>query len=79
MKPQIFHDKNRFRLELGGTLPSLNLAYHTYGTLNETKDNTIWVCHALTANSEVADWWPGMVGEGKLLDPEKHFIVCANI
>ena len=79
MKPHIFQYEGKFNLELEGSLPSLNVAYHTYGTLNAKADNVIWVCHALTANSEVADWWPNMVGEGKLMDPENYFIVCANI
>ncbi|MCP4311843.1 MAG: homoserine O-acetyltransferase [Bacteroidetes bacterium] len=79
MKPQMFQHTGPFQLETGGVLPSLNVAYHTYGTLNEKADNVIWVCHALTANSEVATWWPGMVGEGKLFDTEKYFIVCPNI
>lgn len=60
-------------------MPSLTLAYHTYGSLNESGDNVIWVCHALTANSEISDWWPGMIGEGKLFDPDRHFIISANI
>jgi len=68
-----------FELELGGTLPELGIAYHTYGRLNAAGDNVIWVCHALTANSDVANWWPEMVGEGLLFDPKKYFIVCANI
>jgi homoserine O-acetyltransferase len=79
MKPQIFQYKQKFDLELGVSLPSLNVAYHSYGTLNRQANNVIWVCHALTANSEVADWWPGMVGEGKLLDPDTNFIVCVNV
>ncbi len=79
MKPHIYQFREKFNLELGGSLPALNVAYHTYGTLNAKADNVVWVCHALTANSEVSDWWPDMVGEGKLLDPENHFIVCANI
>ena len=68
-----------FHLERGGTLPYLEIAYHTYGTLNEKRTNCIWVCHALTANSDVADWWPHTVVPGGFLDPEKYFIVCANI
>lgn len=68
-----------FPLERGGELPSLTIAYHTYGTLNERRDNAIWVCHALTANSDVADWWPHTVEEGCFLDPSKWFVVCANI
>ena len=44
-------------LESGATLPDLTIAYSTYGTLSPAKDNVIWVCHALTANSEVEEWW----------------------
>ena len=68
-----------FHLELGGVLPDLTIGYHTYGTLNESKDNVIWICHALTANSDPVEWWPGVVGSGKLYDPAIHYIVCANI
>lgn len=68
-----------FPLEKGGVLPCLEIAYHTYGTLNPQKDNCIWVCHALTANSDVADWWPHTVVKDGFLDPDKYFIVCANI
>ncbi len=76
---QFFHSNEPFTLESGETLPYLTVAYHTYGTLNEEKDNVIWVMHGLTANSDVADWWPGTVGKGLFLDPEKYFIVCANV
>lgn len=67
-----------FRLESGEVLPSLEIAYDTFGKLNDKHDNIIWVCHALTANSNVADWWPHTVVEGKFLDPTRYFIVCAN-
>ena len=79
MKPQIFQYKHKFDLEQGSSLPSLNVAYHSYGNLNSQANNVIWVCHALTANSEVSDWWPGMFGEGNLLDPNNYFIICANV
>lgn len=68
-----------FQLESGKKIEKLEIAYHTYGTLNERKDNVVWVCHALTANSDVADWWPHTVEKGCFLDPEKWFVVCANI
>jgi homoserine O-acetyltransferase len=71
------HDQP-FALENGVVLSSLEIAYHTYGKLNEEKNNVIWVCHALTANSEVFDWWPGLFGEKDFFNPEEHFIVCAN-
>src|SRR5215207_4091784 len=74
-----FHYKEPFELETGDVLPEITIAYHTYGTLNATKSNTVWICHALTANSDVVDWWPGVVGKGQAIDPDQHFIVCANI
>lgn len=74
-----YRHSSPFPLELGGELPELEIAYHTYGTLNERADNVVWVCHALTANSDVADWWPHTVESGRFLDPDKWFVVCANI
>lgn len=71
--------KKTFPLESGRSLPQLQIGYHTYGKLNEAHDNVIWICHALTANSDVADWWSGLTGTGKVWNPEKYFIVCANI
>lgn len=74
-----FQDFTNFRLESGDTLPELRIAYHTFGTLNEKRDNIVWVCHALTANSDVADWWPHTVEKGSFLDPDRWFVVCSNI
>jgi homoserine O-acetyltransferase len=71
--------KQPFTTETGEVLPELEIAYNTYGTLNRSGDNVIWICHALTANSDVEAWWPGMVGEGLLFDPVKYFVVCANV
>lgn len=79
MSRKIYRYNNTFALELGGELPELEIAYDTYGELNEKKDNVVWVCHALTANSDVADWWPHTIEEGCFLDPKKWFIICANI
>lgn len=76
---KIFESQAEFSLENGTVLPSLRVAYHTYGQMNADKSNVIWVCHALTASSDVADWWKGLVGEHCLIDPDRYFIVCANI
>lgn len=73
-----FQHKGEFKLENGQLLHDIQIAYHAVGELNAAKDNVIWVCHALTANSDVADWWPNMVGDGLLFDTSKYFIVCAN-
>lgn len=71
--------QDKFICEKGDQLPELEIAYHTWGRLNKTADNVIWVCHALTANSDVSQWWPGTIGDGKMLDTSKYYIVCANI
>ena len=68
-----------FLLQSGKTLPSFELAYSTFGTLNEDKSNVIWVCHALSGNSDVSSWWAGIFGSSKALDPDRYFIVCANV
>ncbi|MCH5239944.1 MAG: homoserine O-acetyltransferase [Muribaculaceae bacterium] len=75
----VYNYPHPFELERGGVLPSLTIAYHTFGRLDSEKSNCIWVCHALTANSDVDDWWPNTVVDGGFLDPDKYFIVCANI
>lgn len=68
-----------FQLESGNSIPSVEISYYTYGTLNADGSNVVWICHALTANADTAEWWPGVVGENCVLDPKKYFIVCANI
>lgn len=69
---------NNFCLEDGNTIEEFELFYETFGTLNQEKNNVIWVCHALTANSNVLDWWKGLFGNYCLFDPEDYFIVCVN-
>jgi homoserine O-acetyltransferase len=68
-----------FELESGESLPEITITYHTYGVLNKDKSNVVWVCHALTANSDAAGWWHGVVGDQGPITPDKYFIVCANI
>jgi homoserine O-acetyltransferase len=78
MSAKNFKYNKVFSLECGLHLPCVEIAYHTYGTLNKEKNNVIWVSHALTANSDVFDWWKGLFGENDLFNPKDHFIVCAN-
>ncbi len=68
-----------FRLECGETISELTLSYQTFGKLNEQKNNVVWVCHALTANTDVLDWWNGLFGTNHLFDPKNYFIICVNI
>lgn len=66
------------KLESGKEIPFLDVAFETFGRLNSDASNVVWVCHALTGNSNVTQWWSQFFGVGKLFDPEKHFIVCPN-
>ena len=71
--------KHPITLETGITLPEVTIAYNTFGKLSPKRDNVVWVMHALTADSDVSDWWPHTVEQGRFLDPDKWFVVCANV
>ena len=66
-------------LENGTTLRDVPVAYRTWGTLNATGTNAVLVCHALTGDTNVADWWGGLLGPGRALDPTEDFVVCLNV
>lgn len=68
-----------FQFEAGGSLPSLTVVYHCSERDYKPGDRVVWICHALTANSDVEDWWPDMCGEGKIFDPSKDFVICVNM
>ena len=76
------------RLRGGAELPSFEIAYETYGKLNEARTNAVLVCHALNASHHVAGyysedknnvgWWDNLVGPGKPLDTNRFFVVGTN-
>ncbi|MFA5252188.1 MAG: alpha/beta fold hydrolase, partial [Phycisphaerae bacterium] len=75
-------------LESGKSLGPIDVAYETYGKLNEAGDNAILICHALSGNAHVAGihsiddkkpgWLDVMVGPGKGIDTNKYFVICSN-
>ncbi len=75
------------QLELGGVLPSVTVAYETYGKLNALRDNAILICHAISGDSHVArhddtddaGWWDIVVGPGKAVDTNRFFVICPNL
>lgn len=73
-----YHNENLI-LESGESLQGLKIRYNTYGKLNDEKNNVVWVCHALTANADVFDWWKGLFGNHDLFNPNDYFIICANV
>ena len=75
-------------LESGAILPSVRVAYQTYGVLDSERSNAILICHALTGDQFVADthpitgkpgWWTTLVGPGKVIDTNRYFVVCSNV
>ena len=74
------------QLECGSELSEVTVVYETYGTLNQRRDNAVFVCHALSGDSHVArhnaeddpGWWDIVVGPGKVIDTDRYFVICAN-
>ena len=75
-------------LDCGTTISNFNMAYCTYGTLNNDKSNAILVCHALTGDQFAASrqpvtgkdgWWEQMIGPGKVLNTDRYFVICTNV
>lgn len=70
---------DNFTFEAGGTISQLEIVYHTSPRKYKEGDHVVWLCHALTANSDPLDWWPEMVGKDCWVNPDKDFVVCVNI
>jgi homoserine O-acetyltransferase/O-succinyltransferase len=78
-KTHFFNSNEPYTTELGGLLPSLQVAYRTWGTLNPERDNVILICHALTGSADADAWWEGMFSPGGAFDESKDFIICSNV
>lgn len=75
-------------LACGKTLGPIDVAYETYGQMDDSGDNVILICHALSGNAHVAGynrpedkkpgWWDNMVGPGKGIDTNEYFVICSN-
>ncbi len=68
-----------FALEPGGWLPSVRVAYRSWGELDAEGGNAVVICHALTGSADADRWWTRMFGPGRALDPSRDFIICCNI
>lgn len=86
--PQTLHFAEPLTLECNRTLPSFDLIFETYGTLNSDKSNAVLICHALSGshhaagfhsdNDKKSGWWDNMIGPNKAIDTNRFFVVCVN-
>ena len=88
VETKIFNIEEPIFLESGRELKEVQVAYETYGELNEKADNAILLLHALTGDAHAAGyhegdkkpgWWNDMVGSGKAFDTDKYFVICSNM
>jgi homoserine O-acetyltransferase len=88
VSPRIAHFHDALQLKSGAVIDEYQLAYETYGTLNEARSNAVLVCHALNAAHHVAGWyadepgnigwWDNMIGPGKPIDTRRFFVIGVN-
>ena len=75
---ELYNHKETFYLESGESIDNLNIAYHTFGQINADRDNVILVFHAISGDSDVMRWWPGLFGDDGIYNAQDYFIICAN-
>lgn len=88
VKPSTIHIDTPLQLDCGKTLPSYDLVYETYGSLNEDGSNAVLICHALSGDHHAAGfhtmedrkpgWWDTAIGPGKAIDTNHFYVVCLN-
>ncbi len=84
----LFEDEP-LRLEMGGSLSPVVVAYETWGELDRSRSNAVLIAHALTGDSHAAGpagpghrfagWWDHSIGNGKDIDTNRWFVVCPNV
>ena len=88
IETKVAHFSSPLYLESGRILEPYEIAYETYGELNDDKSNVILICHALSGSHHAAGtyeddrkagWWDGLIGDGKSIDTSKYFVICTNV
>ncbi len=86
----VFEGEDPLTLESGAVVKEVEVAYETYGELNEERSNAVFICHALSGDAHAAGhhkgddpqrpgWWDNLIGPGRPLDTDRFFVICANV
>jgi homoserine O-acetyltransferase len=84
----LFEQERPLELESGATIAPVEVAYETYGTLDDDAGNAVFVCHALSGDAHAAGhhgdpssrgWWDTIIGPGRPLDTDRFFVICPNL
>jgi homoserine O-acetyltransferase/O-succinyltransferase len=75
-----------FPMWRGGVLHGARIAYETWGTLSEARDNALLLftglspsAHAASSPADTSEgWWQRMVGPGLAIDSDQFFVICVN-
>ncbi len=84
----LFTEESPLVLDSGHTLGPVEVAYETYGQLDDDAGNAVVICHALTGDAHAAGhhgdparpgWWDNLIGPGKPIDTDRFFVVSSNL
>jgi len=88
LKKKVAHFTNPLYLESGRILEPYQIAYETYGEINDDASNVVLICHALSGSAHAAGvhegdrkagWWDELIGDNKAIDTTKHFLISTNV
>ncbi|MCX6389578.1 MAG: homoserine O-acetyltransferase [Solirubrobacterales bacterium] len=87
-RAELFTAERPLLLGSGRQLAPVEVAFETYGELNEDRSNAVFICHALTADAHAAGhhgdperrgWWDNLIGPGRPVDTDRCFVVVPNL
>jgi len=82
----VYHHNHSFDLRRGGQLKQFQLAWESWGSLNQDKSNVVLIFTGLSPDAHAASnqsnptpgWWEFMLGPDKPIDTKKWFVLCVN-
>jgi homoserine O-acetyltransferase/O-succinyltransferase len=79
MSNRLIQSFDAVELESGQSLSGVEVAYQTWGALNNERNNAVVVFHSMSGDSDAASWWNAIVGPGRAICTNTYFVICANL